>query len=256
MENKIRSLRELAERRVKEYRQETCYVLLDEKASEPREYNPRNDAANGFYFVNIPTEFDGKEPWVSPRTRLASDVDSDYVILLQDWAPTNLLDLKDPLKKDKIRKLGYDPDCKTNRHLHEYVKIINIRVDKIKIEQYDAERVHTFITNAFPFLKSGDAQAYIPTRVFHWAYREFCDMQIAFLKPRFVICCGSRVYYETWTRFKQQSGLKTHNSTKSFVDERNIRYFRMPHPTKAGREDDWKELKEEITDIDRTARRV
>lgn len=114
--------------------------------------------------------------YVSPYTKGAHNVDSDLLILLQDWASS--AELAKPLD-DAMVKLGRNPALPTNKNLEALLRRF-----------FGRELQDTFATNLFPFVKSGSISQKIPRNDLVAAAVQFALPQIAIVQPRLVICLG------------------------------------------------------------------
>lgn len=118
--------------------------------------------------------------FVSPYTKSAGNVDAEVMILLQDWASEEAL--SDPVPEDRVR-LGYDPWRQTNKRLQSLLR-----------QHFRLELKETYVTNVFPFVKSGSMNASIRSRDLVRAAREFALPQIDIVKPRLAVCLGREAF--------------------------------------------------------------
>lgn len=118
--------------------------------------------------------------FVSPYTRSAGNLDADTMIIGQDWASQEYLD-NEP--KDFLVELGYDPSLPTNTNL---IRLLD--------EHLNEELGNTYMTNLFPFIKSGGMSEKIPAKDFEKAAHDFAIPQIEIISPKRVICLGMGVY--------------------------------------------------------------
>jgi uracil-DNA glycosylase len=118
-----------------------------------------------------------RHPWVSPRTISAGNVDSDLMIVAQDWASEDYL--CKPLNDDMCM-LGLEPSLPFNRNLERLLR-----------EAFHRELADVFVTNAFVFAKPGGMTARIPRRDLARSAAEYGVPQVAIVRPRLVICLGA-----------------------------------------------------------------
>jgi restriction system protein len=114
--------------------------------------------------------------WVSPWTVSACNVDTDLMIIGQDWAS------EDFLSKDfdpRMRELGHDPALATNRNLRRLLH-----------EAFDRKVEDTFATNAFVFAKPGGMNTRLPPADLTLSATRFALKEIEIVQPRMVICLG------------------------------------------------------------------
>jgi restriction system protein len=114
--------------------------------------------------------------WASPWTLSACNVDSDLMIIGQDWASEDFL-RKDP--NPKIRQFGHDPALATNKNLKRLLQ-----------EAFGRRFEDTFATNAFVFAKPGGMTSQIPAADLILSIKQFSLKEIEIVRPRMVICLG------------------------------------------------------------------
>lgn len=114
--------------------------------------------------------------WVSPWTLSACNVESDLMIIGQDWASEDFL-LKDP--DPKIRQSGHDPALATNRNLKRLLQ-----------EAFGRRFEDTFATNAFVFAKPGGMTSRLTAADLILSVKRFTLKEIEIVQPRMVICLG------------------------------------------------------------------
>jgi hypothetical protein len=122
--------------------------------------------------------------YVSPYTKGANNVDSDIMIILQDWSSDAILSA--PLDQNAIRnneKYGYDPSRSTNANLN---RLLN---GHFRVQLKDV-----YATNLFPFIKSGNISSPIPQRDLIRAAIEFALPQIRIICPKLVVCLGAATF--------------------------------------------------------------
>ena len=114
--------------------------------------------------------------WVSPWTISACNVDSDLMIIGQDWASEHFL-LKDP--DPKIRQFGHDPALATNKNLKRLLQ-----------EAFGRRFEDTFATNAFVFAKPGGMNSRLPAADLILSATRFALKEVEIVRPKMVICLG------------------------------------------------------------------
>jgi restriction system protein len=114
--------------------------------------------------------------WVSPWTISACNVESDLMIIGQDWASEDFL-LKDA--DPRIRQFGHDPTLATNRNLKRLLR-----------EAFGRRLEETFATNAFVFAKPGGMTSRLPAADLILSVKRFALKEIEIVQPRMVICLG------------------------------------------------------------------
>lgn len=114
--------------------------------------------------------------YVSPYTISAHNVDSPLMILLQDWASSDVL--SGPILHERYQ-IGHDPKRTTN-----------IRLKKLLLKHFKCTLDDTYATNVFPFVKYGPMNARIDTAFLIKAATEFAARQIEIVTPRYAVCLG------------------------------------------------------------------
>jgi restriction system protein len=117
-----------------------------------------------------------RHDWVSPWTLSACNVDSDLMIVGQDWASEDFL-LKDP--DPKIRQFSHDPALATNRNLKRLLQ-----------EAFGRRFEDTFATNAFVFAKPGGMNSRLPVADLILSATRYALKEVEIVRPRMVICLG------------------------------------------------------------------
>jgi restriction system protein len=114
--------------------------------------------------------------FVSPYTKSAGNVDARVFVLLQDWSSADTLS-RGP--NEMVAHLGYTPKLPTNK-----------RLDRLLNDHFGLERISTYATNLFPFIKRGGISARISPTYLRTAAIEFAWPQINIVKPKLVIALG------------------------------------------------------------------
>jgi restriction system protein len=114
--------------------------------------------------------------FVSPYTKTAGNVDSEVMVILQDWSSHDRLN--GPVDQDSV-------DYGLTRNLPTNVNLIRLLHNHFGVRLTDI-----YATNLFPFIKAGSTSRYIPPRDLQRAAREFALPQIKIVKPKLVICLG------------------------------------------------------------------
>lgn len=114
--------------------------------------------------------------FVSPYTRSAGNMDSDAMVILQDWASDEVL--RGEVLEERVR-LGHDPSRATNRRLKELLQ-----------RHFGVGLAEVYATNLFPCIKRGGMSSPIPFRDLVRAAREFGWPQVEIVPPRTLVCLG------------------------------------------------------------------
>jgi len=143
-------------------------------------------------YRHVGSFYDGvydRHGWVSPWTVSASNVDSEIMIVGQDWASDDFLDKAvdaDQGASGEKRRLA------TNKNLRWLLK-----------ESFGKKLVEVYRTNAFVFVKPRDMSAAIPVKDLRRSISIYTLGEIGIVRPKMVICLGAR----TFNGFRQLHGL-------------------------------------------------
>jgi uracil-DNA glycosylase len=191
---KIVALAELAQKRSSDLR--TGYKLVYRDVTE--------------MFPNIAEWHDHVSPW----TVGAKNVDSDLMLIGQDWSSENSLLAADI---DELREQGRTLKLATNKRIERLL-------DKFFNRPFSA----TFATNLFPFIKLGTISASIPMDDLILAAREYCIPQINIVAPTSVIVFGSSGF----NALRRSVGLPKVKISGAATDFQigSTQIFGLPHP--------------------------
>jgi hypothetical protein len=118
--------------------------------------------------------------YVSPYTKSCDNVNSDVMLVLQDWCSHDYLNR--PIDSTLIEK-GLDPTLPTNKNLE---RLLNTHLGLSLSDIY--------ATNLLPFIKLGGMSAAIPMKILKLAATEFTRPQIDIVKPNMVVCFGLNTF--------------------------------------------------------------
>jgi hypothetical protein len=133
--------------------------------------------------------------YVSPYTKSAHNVDSDIMIILQDWSSDD--EMSDPRDPEAMKKHGYTPSLGTNKNL---IRLLN--------DHFGVRLNDVYATNLFPFIKPGGLNAPIRRKDLVRAAQEFALPQVKIVSPKLVVCIGQNTFnairracdYEGWPK--------------------------------------------------------
>lgn len=117
------------------------------------------------------------QPNVSPWTNSAKNVDSELMLIGQDWASASWLN--DPINL-KYADLGRNPNLQTNKNIDKYLKLFGLAFKDI------------YATNAFVFIKDGGMSSSIANKLFNECVLDYTLPQIEIVKPKMAICLGAK----------------------------------------------------------------
>ncbi len=172
--DKLRQLRELARRR-------TTHV--------PQGYDGIGCYHDGVYECEH----------VSPYTKAAGNVDSQVMLILQDWCSSEFL--KQPIR-EHVSQLGYDPCLPTNKNLIALLR-----------EHLDCRLSQVYVTNLFPFIKPGAMSNRIPVAVLTQAATDYGLPQMRIVSPTLVIAFGAA----TFNALRRAVGMKPAKNLSSAI---------------------------------------
>ncbi len=119
--------------------------------------------------------------YVSPYTKSADNINARVMVVAQDWASADSLSAEKP-DRDSV-ELGYTPNLRTNRNLHDLLK-----------RHFALSRGECYMTNLFPFIKRGPMDAPIPWKDMVRCAKEFTLEEIRIVEPGLIICLGLKTF--------------------------------------------------------------
>ena len=134
---------------------------------------------------------------VSPYTKSAGNVNSLIVFVLQDWA--------------SHESLSRDMDLEVAQHGYTLSQPTNVNLIDLLSRHFGLILSEVYVTNLFPFIKSGGDSANIPMRYLRQAARVFGIAQIEIIRPAMVVSFGLQVFNALRSEFghRQVANLKT-----------------------------------------------
>ena len=159
------------------------------------------------------------EHLVSPWSVASCNLDSDFMIVGQDWLSEDKLSTVN----EEILNVGRDESLDTNKNLKKYLNGLNLDIEDV------------FSTNLFPFVKPGNMSSSIPVADFDYAFENYLKPQIKIIRPKVIVALGASVFKQ----FFRASGDKSYRSFSEMikighVDFLNSRVFPVYHPGKMG----------------------
>lgn len=118
--------------------------------------------------------------YVSPYTKGAHNVDSDIMVILQDWSSDQTISGE---PDQEGMKYGHSPSLPTNKNL---IRLLNVH--------FGVRLSDIYATNLFPFIKLGDLSAAIPLYDLVCAAQEFALPQVKIVCPKLVVCLGGATF--------------------------------------------------------------
>ncbi len=159
--------------------------------------------------------------YVSPYSISSHNVDSDILVVLQDWCS------EEGFGKnvcEETLKYGYTPSVKTNIYLKELL-----------LENFDLTLENIYSTNLFPYIKSGSMNNNIPAKDLLNSAKEFTIPMIKIIRPKLVICLGKA----TFNAIRKACGLKVIYSIEEGLESHfpyfNSQIFCQSHTGQLGR---------------------
>ena len=181
--------------------------------------------------------------FVSPYTKSAHNVDSDIMVILQDWSSDSAIG--GPLDQDAM-KYGYTPSLPTNKNL---IRFLNAH--------FGVGLKDVYATNLFPFIKPGDLSHAIPRGDLVRAALEFALPQVKIVCPNLVVCLGGATFNAVRRACSYKDWLKMDSAIESpFMVDRS-RIWCQAHTGRLGQNNrnrggvdrvssDWKKMKDAI----------
>lgn len=143
------------------------------RASERyKDYYNVGDFFNGAYDTN---------DFVSPYTKKSCNVNSDIMVVAQDWSSFDKLNSK--FQDEEIALNGYSANLPTNLNLK---KLLN--------NHFKLEFGEIYSTNLFVFIKNGGMSRKIPRVDMIYSAKKYTLREIEIISPKLVICLGSEVF--------------------------------------------------------------
>jgi hypothetical protein len=186
-----------------------------------------------------------KEFHVSPWTNSAKNVDSNLMLLGQDWVGSDWLSDPDNLKYADI---GMDPTFQTNKNIEKYLKF------------FDLEFKDIYATNAFVFVKNGSMSSSIEKKIFNASILTYAIPQIEIVRPKMVICLGA-ITLNAVRKAIHAKPIRFSSAHIDYAEYKGIKIFGTSHPGGMGTamaggaenaEDKWKILAKEYNEINET----
>jgi restriction system protein len=120
---------------------------------------------------------------LSPFTKSSANIDSDIMVVLQDWASEDFI--KKGLSKE-VLELGHNPKLRTN-----------INLKSLLVTHFNKELKDIYSTNLFPYIKKGAMNSGIPAKYMKRAASDFLIPTMQIIKPKLVVCLGLSVFNAT-----------------------------------------------------------
>jgi restriction system protein len=149
-------------------------TYLGDKTIYKNEYKNIKDYHNSVFECN----------YVSPYSKCAHNVDSDIMIMAQDWSSDEKLNKLTDEQIADTKKYGYLRTLPTNTTLIDLLKT-----------HFFADFDKIYATNLFPFIKMGTMSSKIPQTDMIRAALDFGIPQIKIVKPKIVICLGLSTFH-------------------------------------------------------------
>ena len=175
--------------------------------------------------------------YVSPYTLSAGNFDARVAFILQDWASHESLIAKLDMN---VVKLGYTPSQPTNVNLIDLLRRhLNMSLDEV------------FVTNLFPFIKSGGDSARIPAKPLRRAASMFAIPQVRIVHPVFAVCLGLQVFNTLRSEFGLKQVKNLDEGMDSSFEDGGTQYRCQAHTGTFGRinrnhrgcvERDWRQM--------------
>ena len=166
---------------------------------------------------------------VSPRSKSSFNLNSDLMIIMQDWAshdpnPSQVRINKsnDCDSREFLFKNGYHPKTKTNTNLQVLLH------DTFRLEFKDV-----YITNLFVFIKIGKMNERIPRCDLNYSASTYTLNEIDIVNPKLIICLGEATYL-TLTKLITSESVKFRESLSNPINYRGSVIYGVPHTSPLG----------------------
>lgn len=174
--------------------------LLSNDYTKVSQYN------NGIYY---------HPDYISPVSKIAHNLNSKILIVLQDWASIDFLNKQE--HTPEAIKSGINLSLPTNKRLPIFMD-----------EYFNKKLDQTYIINLFPYIKYGDIRASIPTKDYLYSLEQFIEPFIRNLKPKLIIAIGALTYniFRKYNKL-EQINVKDSILHPCYIDKSVI--FGVPH---------------------------
>ncbi len=193
-------------------------------------------------YASVGDYYEGRyeSDFVSPYTKSAKNLDSQIMVLLQDWSSHD--SINSGFHSD-VEKKGHYPGLPTNKRLIELLD-----------GTFEVKLSEIFATNLFPFIKQGGISATIPRSVLKSAAVEFAIPQIEIVQPKLVICLGLATFQAMQEACEIERADRMDAAIKCPFDFGNTRIWCQAHTGARGQNNrgrklatsDWKQMKDDV----------
>jgi restriction system protein len=162
------------------------------RLAEARRSDPLDGYAGDYLrFADFDCECEHVVPW----TISAEVVHADLMLIAQDWASEDFLSGLSAEEHEEQRRTGQISRLATN---------VNIR-DKV-LPRFGPTFAETYATDAFAFVKRGAMTAPLPFADLVRSTAAYALPQIGIVRPKMVLCLGSRTFNAVRRAILQRSG--------------------------------------------------
>lgn len=153
---------------------------------------------------------------VSPFTKSGFNINAEIMIVAQDWSSSDTLSRYPPDRDSAM--LGYSPNLPTNKNL-----------DSLLERHFGLKRDSCYLTNLFPFIKSGNMSTGIHMKVLVDCAKRFTIKEISIVSPALVLCLGLRTFLALSRAAGRKGSLKMAEAVKSPFDFENSMVHCVAH---------------------------
>jgi len=139
---------------------------------------------------------------ISPWTKSGCNMDADIMVIGQDWSSSEVL-AADPPDSSTV-KLGFNPKFPTNKNLNMLLE-----------RHFGVTRAECYLTNLFPFIKSGNATASIKMRDMAYCAKWYTLEEIRIVSPKIAICLGLQTFKAMMRATDRKGSLKMDDAIAS-----------------------------------------
>ncbi len=118
---------------------------------------------------------------ISPWTKSGCNIDTDIMIIGQDWSSCDHLSQNPP--DQTTAHLGFNPNLPTNQNLNQLLE-----------RHLGVTRSECYLTNLFPYVKSGNASANIQMNDMVDCAKRFTLKEIEIVCPKIAVCLGLQTF--------------------------------------------------------------
>ena len=188
-------------------------IVVRRKTARWDKYCNFVDFRNGIYECNH----------VSPYSHGAQNVNTEVMLVLQDWGSMDYLKSLCNEDQESLSQLGRDPKLFTNKNITDLLN-----------RHFHLNLADTYATNLFPFIKQGTMSSSIPIQDLNRAAIEYTRPLIEIIQPSIVICFGIKTFNALIASYGYKGSTKMAEAIDSPKNVGTVLIHCLPHPGRLG----------------------